>query len=204
MLSPEKVSTLLSQNKLQLVDLRSVQEYATEHISGALWLKGIPNDLSDVEKKLVKSKAVCLYGPEDITLTMATLLKDKGFQKVFILPGGLTNWKAAGNEVKTSQSLNLSRYRENISSGIQLVYFYAEWCAVCKTVSPIVQDVVASYPAGSIQVLRISYDEHPELMDAMLIREIPLILLYKNGKEIARSQGLTQLAFWKKKINTIL
>lgn len=203
-LTPEKVATMLSQNELQLVDLRTAQEFTAEHISGALWINGSRNDLNDVEKKLLKNKAVCLYGPEDNTRKMAIALKDKGFQQVFILPVRLTDGKATANSLSISPSLSLTGYREKISSGIDLVYIYADWCAVCKKVSPIIQNVVDSYQAENIQLHRIGFDEHPTLMDSLLIREIPLILLYKNGKEIARSQGLTKAVFWKKKINAIL
>jgi thioredoxin 1 len=52
-------------------------------------------------------------------------------------------------------------------------------------------DKVADKDKDKVTVLPIDVDQNPKLSDAMHISGIPLVILYKEGKEVWRSLGLT-------------
>ena len=70
-----------------------------------------------------------------------------------------------------------------------LVDFYADWCGPCKMVAPIL-DNVAHEHAGKLLVAKIDTDHAPGLTESMEIRGVPTIILFRDGKEAARSAGL--------------
>ncbi len=73
--------------------------------------------------------------------------------------------------------------------GPVLVDFHAEWCAPCKWLDPIL-DGVAPRVAGRIIVGKLDVDEAPELAQRFSIRSVPCVLLFVEGKEVARSVGV--------------
>jgi len=69
-----------------------------------------------------------------------------------------------------------------------LVDFYADWCAPCKMVAPLV-DEVAHQQIGKMLVAKIDTDAAPEVAMRYEIRSIPTIIVFNAGEEIERSLG---------------
>ncbi len=69
-----------------------------------------------------------------------------------------------------------------------LVYFYADWCAPCKMVAPLV-DELASEHTGRVLFAKIDTDRAQQLSLAQNIRGIPTLILFSEGKEVGRSVG---------------
>jgi len=69
-----------------------------------------------------------------------------------------------------------------------LVDFYADWCAPCKMVAPLV-DELAHEHRGRLLVAKVDTDRAPELAGRFGIRGIPTLILFEGGSEIARSVG---------------
>ncbi|MBP3059361.1 thioredoxin [Texas Phoenix palm phytoplasma] len=67
-----------------------------------------------------------------------------------------------------------------------LVDFYATWCNPCKKLSPILDKVVKS---ENIELIKIDIDKYPTLTEKQNITSFPTLVLFKNGKEIARKIG---------------
>jgi thioredoxin 2 len=79
-----------------------------------------------------------------------------------------------------------------------LVDFWAPWCAPCRAMSPLL-DRVADERRTSVQVAKVNTDENPELAGRLGIRSIPTLILYRDGKELARRSGSSDynsLARW--------
>ncbi|MEQ8858479.1 MAG: thioredoxin [Pseudomonadales bacterium] len=66
-----------------------------------------------------------------------------------------------------------------------LVDFYADWCAPCKAIAPVVADLARRYH-GRLDVRKVDVDQSPSLASRFGVRGIPTLILFKNG-EVAES-----------------
>ncbi len=62
-----------------------------------------------------------------------------------------------------------------------LVDFWAEWCAPCKMIGPLIDQLADEY-AGRIRVVKIDVDHNQQTAARFAIRGIPALLLFKDGK----------------------
>ena len=69
-----------------------------------------------------------------------------------------------------------------------LVDFYADWCAPCKMVAPLL-DEIAYQQIGKMLVAKVDTDHAPDIAMRYEIRSIPTLILFQNGEEIERSLG---------------
>lgn len=69
-----------------------------------------------------------------------------------------------------------------------LVDFWAPWCAPCRIVGPIVEEIGSDYD-GKIKVAKVNTDENPVRANSLGIRGIPTLILFKNGQEADRVVG---------------
>jgi thioredoxin 1 len=69
-----------------------------------------------------------------------------------------------------------------------LVDFWAEWCGPCRMVGPAVEQV-AKIMADKVKVTKLNVDENQEIAMKYNVQSIPSLLLFKGGKEIARTIG---------------
>jgi thioredoxin len=69
-----------------------------------------------------------------------------------------------------------------------LVDFYADWCAPCKMVAPLI-DEIAHTKVGRMLVVKVDTDHAPEVAMKYEIRSIPTLILFENGNEVERSLG---------------
>jgi thioredoxin 1 len=71
-----------------------------------------------------------------------------------------------------------------------LVDFWAEWCGPCRMVGPIVEQLAQSLK-GKVKVSKVNVDQNQEIATKYNVHSIPSLILFKNGKEIARTVGLS-------------
>ena len=69
-----------------------------------------------------------------------------------------------------------------------LVDFWAEWCGPCRMVGPAIEELSHTMK-GKIKVAKVNVDENQEISMRHGIKSIPSLLLFKGGKEIARTVG---------------
>ncbi len=74
-----------------------------------------------------------------------------------------------------------------------LVDFWAPWCAPCRAMAPIL-DRVASELKTRVQVAKLNTDENQEIAGRYGIRSIPTLILFRDGREIARRTGAGDFA----------
>lgn len=70
-----------------------------------------------------------------------------------------------------------------------LIDFYADWCAPCKMLTPILKDVKAEL-GDRIKVLKIDVDKNPAIAGRFQIRGVPTIVLFREGKMLWRQSGV--------------
>ena len=68
-----------------------------------------------------------------------------------------------------------------------LLDFYADWCAPCRMVSPIIYEI--SKERSDIVVGKINVDDNPELANEFGVFSIPTLVIMKNGKIVNQSSG---------------
>ena len=74
-----------------------------------------------------------------------------------------------------------------------LVDFYADWCGPCKMMAPAVDDVAARY-LGRALVAKLDTDRDQQTSESLDIRGIPTVIVFKDGKEVARQTGVVPKA----------
>jgi thioredoxin 1 len=84
-----------------------------------------------------------------------------------------------------------------------LVDFWAEWCGPCRIVGPIVKQLAQSLE-GKVKVFKLNVDRNQEIVTKYNVQSIPSLVLFKNGKEIARTIGLSPKEKYEKFVNNAL
>ena len=74
------------------------------------------------------------------------------------------------------------------SSTPVLVDFWAEWCAPCRAIAPIVKEL-ADDKGDKLKVVKINIDESPQTPGIYGIRSIPTVLVFKDGQVVSQLTG---------------
>ena len=69
-----------------------------------------------------------------------------------------------------------------------LVDFWAVWCAPCKAVAPIVEELAGEYE-GRLKVMKLDVDDNPRTAVAYGVQSIPTLLVFKDGNPAERIVG---------------
>jgi thioredoxin 1 len=78
---------------------------------------------------------------------------------------------------------------EVISSELPvLVDFWAPWCAPCKALGPIIEEL-SSFYSGRLKVLQMNVQDNKKIPVQFRIRSIPTLILFKGGKVVDQIIG---------------
>ena len=86
-------------------------------------------------------------------------------------------------------NINKNNFQNEImdSEKTVLLDFWAPWCAPCRMVVPIMEEIAGERP--DIKVGKINVDEQPELASKFGIMSIPTLVVMKNGKIVQQVSG---------------
>lgn len=76
-----------------------------------------------------------------------------------------------------------------IKNGVVLVDFFAEWCAPCKMLTPILVELSRKME-GKVTIAKLDVDSAQNTAGTYRVTSVPTLILFKNGKEINRVVGL--------------
>ena len=77
-------------------------------------------------------------------------------------------------------TLTDKNFQQQTKNKVVLVDFWATWCAPCRMMAPVLNDV-ASELTGNSLVGKINIEQHQSLAQKYKVRSIPTLILFKNG-----------------------
>jgi thioredoxin 2 len=78
-----------------------------------------------------------------------------------------------------------------------LVDMWAPWCAPCRKVSPVLEQLAGEF-AGRLKLVKINADEAPALSSRFEVLAIPTLILLEGGKVIDTQVGAAPAAVLRK------
>ncbi|WP_440880174.1 thioredoxin [Tenacibaculum sp. C7A-26P2] len=84
-----------------------------------------------------------------------------------------------------------------------LVDFWAAWCGPCKMIGPIIDEISSEYEGKAI-IGKVDVDENPDIARQLNVRNIPTVLIFKNGLQVDKHVGVASKDVYKKKIDAQL
>lgn len=90
----------------------------------------------------------------------------------------------------TAININKNNFQSEVMNSDKpvLLDFWAPWCAPCRMVVPIIEEIASERP--DIKVGKINVDEQPELTSKFGIMSIPTLVVMKNGKIVQQVSGV--------------
>jgi len=85
----------------------------------------------------------------------------------------------------TDKSFDLEVLRSDVPV---LVDFWATWCAPCRAIAPIVEEMAETY-SGKVKVGKVNVDENPSTPGKYGVRGIPTLILFKKGEVVDQVVG---------------
>ncbi len=89
------------------------------------------------------------------------------------------------------------------STQLVLVDFWATWCAPCKMLKPLVEELAIEYD-GRVTVAELDVDANPITASKFGVLSIPSLILFRGGKPAERIVGYKPKAYLKQKIDAVL
>jgi len=94
----------------------------------------------------------------------------------------------------TSNSSDSTFPSDVLASGLPvLVDFWGQWCAPCKAMAPMLDQLAAEY-AGRAKIVKVEMDKNPKTANAFRVRAAPTLLLFKDGAVRATHIGMASKA----------
>lgn len=99
------------------------------------------------------------------------------------------------------KEVTIASFNEDViqSNKLTIVDFWAPWCAPCRMISPILEELSKEHP--DVNIVKCNVDENSDLAITFNIRGIPTIMFFKNGKNVDTIVGLVGKDVFVQKIN---
>ena len=69
-----------------------------------------------------------------------------------------------------------------------IVDFWAPWCGPCRSLTPIIEEVVGEFK-GRVKLVKVNSDDNPELSQAFRVQSIPNVIAFKDGRAVSQFVG---------------
>ena len=193
--SPDTFNIAIAGGNVQVLDVRTDGEYKSGHIKNTLQADW--NNKTQFNERIQyvdKDKPVyiyCLAGGR--SAAAAGWMRKNGFNNVVELEGGINAWKKAEKPLEgasTEKQMTVEEYWVNIPKDkTTLVDFGAKWCPPCVKMEPVLEELQSTKDLNFL-LIKVDGGIHTDVMNALNIEPIPFFIIYKNGKEVWRKQGM--------------
>ncbi|MBL6591697.1 MAG: thioredoxin [Flavobacteriaceae bacterium] len=89
------------------------------------------------------------------------------------------------------------------SSQPVLVDFWAEWCGPCRMLGPIIEELSSDY-SGKAVIAKLDVDTNQKFAAQFGVRNIPTVLIFKDGELVNRQVGVSQKNVYADYIDALL
>lgn len=204
-LNADAFEKAIAQPNVQVLDVRTIGEYNSGYIKNALqadWNN--KEQFFDRTQHLDKMKPVYVYCLSGVrSAAAAAALREKGFN-AYNLEGGMTAWKKVGKPVeglKEDNKITDADYKKlTTEAKLVLIDFGAPWCPPCKKMEPVINNI-RNTMGSKIHVNYVDGGQNTALMTAYKVEAMPTFIIYKQGKEVWRKQGIVSQDEFNKVIN---
>ncbi len=186
----------LLEKDVQLIDVRTPEEFNQGHLKGALNYDINSSGFQDQLSRLSRDKVVlvyCLSGGR--SASAAGLLAAKGFTEIYNMQGGIMKWNAAkkpldsGTASPAPGGLSVKEFNKLLESDkLVLIDYHAKWCKPCVKMAPMLEAFVDKRKEN-MMLIKIDADKNKDLLQQQGIESIPVLELYKDGKRIWKHEG---------------
>lgn len=97
-------------------------------------------------------------------------------------------------------TLTDKNFQHQTKNKLVLVDFWASWCAPCRMMAPVLNEV-ADELSGNSHVVKVNIEQYQSLAQKFKVRNIPTMILFKNGNEVDRFVGVKSKEFLLKMIS---
>jgi thiol-disulfide isomerase/thioredoxin len=190
-------SKIQAEKNPQIIDARGAEEFALNHINGAVNFNLESKDYEQQIAKLDKTKPVFTYSiGAGRSVWLADDLLKKGFKEAYSLEGGIANWIGNGKPFYTNSKskLTLNEYNKIVADNkTVLVDIGSKYCGACTKVKPVLETLRTQY-GENLKIVEIDLETSPQVIaDLKNIKVFPTLILYQNGKIIFKKDGLGDL-----------
>ncbi len=84
-----------------------------------------------------------------------------------------------------------------------IIDFWAEWCAPCRAIAPIVKELAEQY-GDRVKITKMDIDANPGTPGQYGVRAIPTVLAFQNGQVVEQLQGARPKADFEKMVEKLL
>ena len=74
-----------------------------------------------------------------------------------------------------------------------LIDFYADWCAPCRAMGPVLKDLKAQM-GDNVSIFKIDVEKYPAIAQKYQVQSIPTFILFKKGSALWRKSGMASSA----------
>ena len=74
------------------------------------------------------------------------------------------------------------------ASGLSVIDFWAPWCAPCKMMEPVLDQLEETYD-GQINFIKMDVDDHQEIAEQYKVMSVPSLVVFKDGKAVEKVSG---------------
>jgi thiol-disulfide isomerase/thioredoxin len=203
-LDPQAFESALGRVNVQLLDLRALQEYQAGHLKNALqadWNNQV--QFREYAAHLNKNEPLYVYsggGPQGAAAS--EWLAVEGFE-VIELKGGFSEWVSAGKQVTQAANekpVSLAEYKVLTNLGpVVLVDIGAEWCPPCKKMDPVIEKLKLEL-GENFKLVKVDATTQSALMKQVRAEKLPTFIIYKNGGETWRKEGIVDITELKRNL----
>ena len=204
---------LVDAGKGIILDVRTPEEVADGYINNASTINLYDEDFKDKINLIPKDKEIYVYCKAGgRSSEAAELLQSNGFNRIYNLEGGIIKWeenefsivKPNISKDEKIQEVSLEDFKSLLATDKPvLIGFHTVWCSPCRKMAPIIDLIEVEYKDKAV-VIRIDVDKSKDVGKAYNISGVPVFILFKNGEEKWKHNGMISEEELKKQIENNL